>query len=143
MERLSVKQYLAITHLAAGLTNDQAAESVGVSPSSIDKWKKRKDFQLLLRESVRRVYDAAIAELCCGSIDAAKELRRIISNPEAPDRVKIAAIQVLFSQLQNSRTWEIESRIEQLEARLDETDQQSTATGKTLLAAAATNGNKS
>ncbi|MBW4505653.1 MAG: helix-turn-helix domain-containing protein [Scytonematopsis contorta HA4267-MV1] len=141
MEQLTVKQYLAITHLAAGATNLQAADAVGVSESSIEKWKRRADFQLLLKESVRRVYDAAIAELACGAIDSARELRTIINNPDAPDRVKIQAIQVLFSQLQNARNWEFENRVERLEAMLDASEEDTTIR-KTLPTTATTNGFK-
>jgi hypothetical protein len=141
VEQLTVKQYLAITHLAAGATNLQAADAVGVSESSIEKWKRRADFQLLLKESVRRVYDAAIAELACGAIDSARELRTIINNPDAPDRVKIQAIQVLFSQLQNARNWEFENRVERLEAMLDASEEDTTIR-KTLPTTATTNGFK-
>ncbi len=141
MEQLTVKQYLAITHLARGATNKEAADATGCSESSVEKWKRRGDFQSLLKVSVRRIHDASIADLASSALDASRELKAIINNPDTSDRVKIAAIQVLFGRLENARNWENEIRIDNLEMLINANEENST-TRKALSKTANTNGFK-
>jgi len=125
---LNIRQHEAIIYIATGATNKQAADAVGVSISAIEKWRRNEDFQKLLQTAIQQIYSAAIAEVAKGAMAAAKELRRIAVDPDASDRVKISAISVLFSQLEKSREWELEARLERVERLLDGTDFSETQT---------------
>ncbi|WP_414588983.1 hypothetical protein [Scytonema sp. PCC 10023] len=125
---MNIRQHEAIIYIATGATNKQAADAVGVSISAIEKWRRNEDFQKLLQTAIQQIYSAAIAEVAKGAMAAAKELRRIAVDPDASDRVKISAISVLFSQLEKSREWELEARLERVERLLDGTDFSETQT---------------
>ncbi|HEY9676331.1 MAG TPA: hypothetical protein V6D11_33115, partial [Waterburya sp.] len=119
---LSVKQQLALLRLAAGDSNQEAALAAGVSLSCLEKWKQKPGFQRQLQMAVSRVFDAAIAELVSGARDAAIELKRIITEPEINDKTKVAAIRCLFSTAEKCKQWELEARLERVEALLNEPD---------------------
>jgi transposase len=119
LSEFNAKQQVALCQLAAGATNAEAAAAAGVSLSCVEKWKARPDFQKSLKDAVSYVFDAAIAELVSGSRDAAKELKRIISDPNVSDRVKVSAIQTLFSTAEKCKQWQLEARLERVEGLLD------------------------
>jgi len=119
LSEFNAKQQVALCQLAAGATNSEAAAAAGVSLSCIEKWKAKPDFQKSLKDAVSHVFDAAIAELVAGSRDAAKELKRIINDPNVSDRVKVSAIQTLFSTAEKCKQWQLEARLERVEALLD------------------------
>jgi hypothetical protein len=119
LETLTPEQLKAFTMLAAGRADKEVAEECGVCTKTISRWKAKEDFQQLLRESSARMFDAAISELCLGSIEAAKELRRIINDAGTPSRTKIAAIQTLLSMASKAKESLLEQRLESIEAALD------------------------
>jgi len=119
LSEFSAKQQVALCRLAAGGTNSEAAEAAGVSLSCVEKWKAKPDFQKSLKDAVGYVFDAAIAELVAGSRDAAKELKRIINDQNVTDRIKVSAIQTLFSTAEKCKQWQLEARLERVEALLD------------------------
>lgn len=119
MEELTPKQYLALTRLAAGSTNKEAAESADVSLRTIEGWKAKPHFQKLLKTAVNMMFDAALAELVSGGRDAAKELIKIISDPNTPSRTKVTAIGVLFDTAEKVKQWNFEERLADVEITLD------------------------
>lgn len=119
MEEFSPKKIIALCRLAAGDSNQQSADAAGVSLSALEKWKRDPEFKKQLREASNKIFDMAIAELCSGAVESAKELRRIIADDNVSDRVKISAIQILLNTAARSRDWEQEARLERLEAALD------------------------
>lgn len=116
---MDIRQHTAILHLATGASNKEAAAAAGISLSCLDKWKQNKDFQVLLSEAIQKIYLVGVAELAKGALESARELRRIAGDPDASDRVKISAITVLFGQLEKSRAWDLEQRLERLEEVLE------------------------
>lgn len=127
MEELTPKQYLALTRLAAGSTNQDAADSAGVSLRTIEGWKGKPHFQKLLKTAVNMMFDAALAELVSGSQDAAKELIKIISDPNTPPRTKISAIGVLFDTAAKVKQWNLEDRLGYVESAIDDFDSSKTS----------------
>ncbi len=119
---MDIKQHTAILHLATGSSIKEAALAAGVSTSAIDKWKRNEEFQQLLNDAIQKIYLAGIAELAKGCLESARELRRIATDPDAGDRVKVSAISALFGQIEKVREWELESRLERLERLLDGID---------------------
>jgi len=128
LETLTPTQYQALTLLAAGYSNQEAAVATGVAIRTIERWKKKPDFQKLLREAVTKSFDAAIAELVSGSREAAKELKQIISSPDTGDRIKVTAISVLFANAIKVRDWSLEERLERIENLLNGTHENQTPT---------------
>lgn len=125
MDELSVRQYRALCCLLAGGTQEEAAREADCSVSSIEKWKKKPGFSKLLKESIAKVYDAALAELTLGAMSAAKALREIIDDAETPSRVKISAIATLLSHAEKAKQFAIEERLERLEDLAIGTEQES------------------
>ncbi len=119
MDDLTPKQCIALTSLAAGSSNKEAAEAAGVALRTVESWKSNPQFKKMLRVAVNQMFDAALAELTAGSQDAAKELRSIIVNPETPSRTKITAIAVLFDNAAKVRGWYLEDRLAHVEETLD------------------------
>ncbi|BAZ71453.1 hypothetical protein NIES4106_62500 (plasmid) [Fischerella sp. NIES-4106] len=122
---LTPVQNQALCLLAAGYTQEEVARKTGVTKDCICKWKKKPEFEKLLRESVAKVYDAAIAELVSGSIEAARQLKEIITDEDTPKRVKVSAIQVLLTTAARAKESLLEERLEALEASLDGSADQS------------------
>lgn len=116
---LNPKQAKALTLLAAGCTNAEAAKGAGVSSRTIDNWKSKPDFQKLLSFAVQAQLNASLAQLVAGASDAVKELNSIIISPDTPSRVKVSAISVLLSNAMKVREWALEDRLEALEGTLD------------------------
>jgi len=115
VEEISPNQNRALCLLAAGYSAEEIAKSLGVSRRTIDNWKKLPNFKKLLRKAIGETYDAAIAELVCGSREAAIELKTIISDPETPRAVKVRAISVLLGTAAKVKDLELEERLESLE----------------------------
>jgi hypothetical protein len=119
LEELTPKQYLALTRLASGSTNKEAAEAAGVALRTIEGWKTKPEFQKLLKTAVNMMLDAALAELVSGSQLAAKQLVQIISDPDTPSRTKVTAISVLFDTAVKVKQWNLEDRLARVEITLD------------------------
>lgn len=110
-----INQTKALCLLAAGYSKRDVAKQTGISESCLQKWSKQPAFRQKLREAVAASYDAAIAELCSGSREAAQELKRIINDSDVPARTKINAISVLLSNAEKAKTSLLEDRLETLE----------------------------
>ena len=99
-----------------------------MSLRTIERWKKRTDFQKLLRESVAKTFDATIAELVANSRMAAIELQKIILDEDTPRRVKVSAIQVLLTTAAKAKESLLEERLESLEEIIDGNNENETET---------------
>lgn len=119
MVDITPKQAKALTLLAAGCTNAEAAKGAGVSSRTIDNWKSKPDFQKLLSFAVQAQLNASLAQLVAGASDAVKELTSIITSSDTPSRVKVTAISILLSNAMRVREWSLEDRLEALEGALD------------------------
>lgn len=119
MEELTTNHYRALTLLVAGYSLEEVAEKTDVSVRTIQRWKKRPDFQRLLTESVGKTFDAAVAELVAGSIDAAQELKQIIKDSDVPVRVRVTAISVLLANAWKAKDAILEQRLQRVEDLLD------------------------
>lgn len=130
MSEKDVKRYKLICLLATGCGNREAAEQMGTSVSSIERLRGGIDFKRELSEAINQIYRNNLLQLTLGMSKAASELLRIIESTDTPDRVKLKAIEILFSQTKNLDLLALEERLnrmqEQFEARtveqLDEDD---------------------
>lgn len=117
---LSLRQYRALTVLVARGDLEAAATEAGVSVRCVKGWKTQPNFRKKLQEAVVKVFEASLAELTLGASDAAKELIRIIRDPECGDRIKVTAISTLFSTAALAKQLIIDSRIEAIEELLED-----------------------
>jgi hypothetical protein len=116
---ITPKQAKALTLLAAGCTNAEAAKGAGVSSRTVDNWKSKPDFQKMLSFAVQAQLNASLAQLVAGASDAVKELNSIITSSDTPSRVKVTAISTLLNYSMRVREWALEDRLESLEGLLD------------------------
>ena len=119
MEELTPTQNQALCLLAAGYDKHEVASISGVTTRTLDRWRNRPDFDKLLKQAIRKTYDACIAELVSGSCEAARTLKSIISDSDVPSRVKVTAIQVLLTNAAKIKDDLLEERLEAVEALLD------------------------
>ncbi len=117
---LTPNQTKALCMVAANHCRDEVAAACGITTRTLDKWKQLENFQALLRKAVAATYDAAIAELVLGSQESARELRKLILDPDTPGRTKVSAISVLLTNAAKAKEALLEERLERLEANLDE-----------------------
>jgi len=103
----------------AGYERKEVASLTNVPLRTLDRWKSSPNFSKLLKEGVRKTYDAAIAELVSGAVEAAQTLKSIISDSDVPSRVKVTAIQVLLNNASKAKDDLLEERLEAVEALLD------------------------
>ena len=119
MEELTPTQNQALCLLAAGYDKHEVASVSGITIRTLDRWRKNPEFDKLLKQAIRKTYDAAIAELVSGSREAARTLKSIISDPNVPSRVKVTGIQVLLNNAARVKDDLLEERLEAVEAILD------------------------
>ena len=119
MEELTPTQNQALCLLAAGYDKHEVASVSGITIRTLDRWRKNPEFDKLLKQAIRKTYDAAIAELVSGSREAARTLKSIISDPNVPSRVKVTGIQVLLNNAARVKDDLLEERLEAVEALLD------------------------
>lgn len=119
---MDAKQARAILLLSTGVSNKETALALGVSVDCVQKWKAKGEFRKLLQSAIEQVYAQSVSELSLGATEAARELRRIITDPEISDRTRISAIALLFGQLERFKSWELEKRLHKVENLLDGTD---------------------
>lgn len=122
VDKLTPKQNRALTLLAAGWTEDAIVAETGIGKRTIGTWKTNPKFKEKLEDAIALTYDSGIAELVAGSQVAARELKKIISDPDIPSKNKISAINVLFTHGARAKDSALERRLERLEESLDETD---------------------
>jgi hypothetical protein len=118
-----VRRYKIICYLATGCSNKEAAEQSGVSLSTIERLKRDADFKAELYEASHSIYRNGLLRLTLGIDKAASELLRIIESSDTPDRVKLKAIEILFSQASHLDSLALEERLNRLEEQVKRQEQ--------------------
>lgn len=91
-----IKQSQIVIALANGESRKSLASRFEVTEKTLIRWMESETFQREYKEAQQRLFDAGIAVLAEGAIEAAWQLRGIISDPGVPSAVKIRAIDILF-----------------------------------------------
>ena len=113
-----IKRFTIICHLASGASNKEAAEQTGVSLSTVERLKRDVDFKAELTDAISQIYRSSLLKLTLGMSKAASELLRIIESTDTPDRVKLKAIEILFSQTLNLDQLVLEDKMNRIEELL-------------------------
>ena len=86
--QLDPRQHLVIHHLLAGMTQQDAANTVGVDPATVSRWKNEPAFLAELNRRQTELHEAHTAEMLSLAGDARKVLRE--SMEQGPNRLKAA-----------------------------------------------------
>jgi len=78
-------------------SSDEAANLLGIGASTLERWKKRPEFQAAFLKARRDAYSQSLATLQHGSSAAAKTLLKIILDQNTTASTKVRAAEVILS----------------------------------------------
>jgi hypothetical protein len=112
----SRKMDRAVLALLSSRNLEEAAQSIGVSPKTLQRWQKLPEFERAFREARRTAFGQQMARLQQASVPAVTTLLKILVDPSAPLAVKArCAYYVLDQNRRGVETEEIEARVAALE----------------------------
>ena len=119
---LDPKQAVAITCLLEQPTIRQAATAAGVSESTLYRWiREDTTFNTAYKQAQRSLWDHAMGQIQSSTAEAAKTLRDIMTDENAPETARVTASRtVLEFARQNISLQDLEERISAIEAARDE-----------------------
>ena len=130
---LSPRRAAFVAALVAGMTQAEAAESIGVRPRTCRRWFA----DPVVRAAVRQAQDDALGEVTrrmnAGSQDALRVLREVMQDGDMPPSVRVRAAQVWLDTAFRARELlELADRVAGLEQQLEalENEQPTAATGR-------------
>lgn len=85
---LDPRQHMVIHHLLLGMTQQDAANAVGVDPATVSRWKNEPAFIAELNRRQSELYEVHTAEMLSLAGDARRVLRE--SMQHGPNRLKAA-----------------------------------------------------
>ena len=114
--KIGRKKEQAIIALLKCRTVEEAAESIGVAPKTLYRWKKLPEFDREYREATLDQFRQSLARLQQASVPAVSVLRSILADPKAPLAVKARCAYYILDQTRKGiETDEIERRVAELE----------------------------
>jgi hypothetical protein len=116
-DKLDRRSEAAIVALLTHPTLPDAAQSAGVSETTLWRWLQRDDFRTKYREAQSKIFEGALGSLQLGSIDAVVCLRRSLNCSNVSVQVQ-AAKAILDYTIRAREMFELENRIALLEAAL-------------------------
>ena len=99
---LGIVQERACLMLLSGLSGVAICKQLGLSQGTLSRWRRDKDFQIVLNKMKNDIYADVIAHLTGAALDAVGALRAILQSDAASPRDKIAAAQAILANLQLS-----------------------------------------
>src|ERR1051325_10735451 len=116
-DKLGRRSEAAIVALLTHPTLPDAAQSAGVSETTLWRWLQRDEFRKKYREAQNRVFEGALGSLQLASTEAASCLRRNLTCSNVSVQVQ-AAKAILDYTIKAREMFELENRIALLEAAL-------------------------
>lgn len=106
----------AIAVLLQSPTQAEACETLGISRTTLWRWKQDPTFQEQYRDAQRSFYDHAMGQLQAGASEAVRTLRDVMADPGAQDSARVSAARAVLD-LASKRIdqQELEDRIRALE----------------------------
>lgn len=109
----------AIIALLTAPSIEEAAQTAGVSDTTIYRWLKLPEFQAELKEARRQAVNLAISKLQQSTASAVKVLQDVAENEDAPASARVSAARIILDQvLKTVELEEVISRIEKLEEKV-------------------------
>jgi len=118
-QKLSAKQEQALIALLDCGEIKQAAETAGVTKVTLWRWLQAPDFQSRYRAARRQLVETAIAQLQSDCTTAARVLREVAEDREAPASSRVAAARTILEQSIGAiELMDLQERVEMLEKML-------------------------
>jgi hypothetical protein len=122
-QKLSAKQEQALIALLDCGEIKQAAETAGVTKVTLWRWLQSPDFQSRYRAARRQLVETAIAQLQSDCTVAARVLREVAEDRQAPASSRVAAARTILEQSIGAiELIDLQERVEMLEKMLPATE---------------------
>jgi DNA-binding MurR/RpiR family transcriptional regulator len=122
-EKLTAKQELALIALLDCGEIKKAAATAGVNEATLWRWLQLSDFQSRYRAARRQLVETAIAQLQSDCTVAARVLREVAEDREAPASSRVAAARTILEQSIGAiELMDLQERVEMLEKSLPATE---------------------
>ncbi len=122
-QKLSAKQERALVALLDCGEIKQAAETAGVTKVTLWRWLQAPDFQTRYRAARRQLVETAIAQLQSDCTTAARVLREVAEDRQAPASSRVAAARTILEQSIGAiELMDLQERVEMLEKMLPATE---------------------
>jgi hypothetical protein len=120
-KKLSPKQELALIALLDCGEIKKASETAGVNEATLWRWLQLSDFQSRYRAARRQLVETAIAQLQSDCTVAARVLREVAEDREAPASSRVAAARAIIEQSVSAvQLTDLQERLEEVERLLRE-----------------------
>ncbi len=122
-EKLTPKQERALVALLDCGEIKKAAETAGVTKVTLWRWLQSPDFQSRYRAARRQLVETAIAQLQSDCTTAARVLREVAEDRQAPASSRVAAARTILEQSMSAvELMDLQERVEMLEKALPATE---------------------
>lgn len=110
------KMQQAIAALLSHRSIEQAANEVGISATTLQRWMKEAEFQAELRKARRSAFSHAIGRLHDAAGAATSTLLRIMTDSNTPAATRLRAIEIVLEQGAKAATIDdLDNRVTKLE----------------------------
>ncbi len=118
---LSPNQLLAITVLACGGTNRQAAAAANVTERTVEKWRAENSaFPDLMESIALEIFNQSVRKAVGAVNKCVEKLISIVEDEEVPVRTQIKACEVLLSHGEKLSLAQVQRRIKNIEQALED-----------------------
>jgi NAD/NADP transhydrogenase beta subunit len=118
---LSPNQILAVTVLACGGTNKQAAAAANVTERTVEKWRAENSaFPNLMESIALEIFNQSIRKAVGAANQCVEKLISIVENDDVPVRTQIKACEVLLNHGEKLTLAQVQRRIKTIEQALEE-----------------------
>ncbi len=120
-QKLTPKQELALVALLDCGEIKEAAKTAGVAEVTLWRWLQLSGFQSRYRAARRQLVETAIAQLQSDCTTAARVLREVAEDKEAPASSRVAAARAIIEQSVSAvQLTDLQERLEEVERLLQE-----------------------
>ena len=120
-EKLTPKQEAALVALLGAPTIKEACEACKLSEATLWRFLQSPTFQARYRAARRQLVETAIAQLQSDCRTAARVLREVAEDREAPASSRVAAAKTIIEQSVSAiQLTDLQERLEQVERMLEE-----------------------
>jgi hypothetical protein len=123
-EKLGRKMEQAVIAILASRNDEEAAQSIGVSAKTLQRWRKLPEFDQALRDARLAAFRQSLARLQQASVPAVTTLLRLMVGGGSPATVKARCAYYILDQTRKGvETENIEKRVTELERAAERSEQ--------------------
>jgi hypothetical protein len=111
---LTARQEKAVLALLAAGSAPAAAQVVGVSARTVQRWLRQEHFARAVKEAKREMMEAGRRRLCGSVLEAAATMCRLLHSED--ERTRLRAAVEIWKRLDADGLAEVEKRLDELEA---------------------------